>query len=63
MNNVAEFAALVLKHDDKAVNEVVNHLFAEAANEEWYAAQDRDEAWIEEMAMMEDYRHCRMPGE
>lgn len=61
-----KMAALVLKHDQSALAKLAVAL--PAANEEfdWQAEQANDpgyEAWIEEQAMTEGFRHARLPGE
>ena len=61
MTDTMRMAALVLEHDPSALAKLTVAL--PVANDEWYVQQDQDDAWIEQQAMMENFRHCRMPGE
>ena len=62
-----KMAALVLQHDPSALAKLAVAL--PAANDDsfdWQAEQANDpgyDAWIEEQAMTEGFRHARLPGE
>lgn len=61
---------LAMDHDPSLIAKVMMEFdITEAANDasfDWQKEQANDpgyEAWIDELAMTEGYRHARMPGE
>jgi hypothetical protein len=67
MTDTMKLAALVLNHDPSALAKLVVAL--PAANDDSFDWQDElandpaYEKWVNEMAMAEDFRNCRLPGE